>query len=259
MINLYEFRPCTAAYTENYVDDGWGLYASVRTALSELTTFEDIVQDGRVAYGDVGIWNSEVMDIWGPVIPPLATSFPGHFNTWLAAKRALYIALQHSELAVDMVVEDDIGPTLNSYKLIVLTDTHVSKAASTGLAAWVAAGGTLFATAGAGGFDELNKTNTVMSKLLGIGSSHGTIEPDDGVQFIKQDLVNATIVGQIFVGAMPSSSIPAVAARHVFTPATTSSVIATWGDAQNSAAAVYTASGKGQALYYSFYPVRCST
>jgi hypothetical protein len=85
MINLYEFRPCTAAYTENYVDDGWGLYGSVRTALSELTAFEDIVQGGRVAYGDVGIWNSEVMDIWGPVIPPIATSFPGvtvqrHFN-----------------------------------------------------------------------------------------------------------------------------------------------------------------------------------
>lgn len=58
-----------------------------------------------------------------------------------------------------MVVEDDIGPTLNSYKLLVLADTHVSQTASTGLAAWVAAGGTLFATAGAGMFDELNKTN----------------------------------------------------------------------------------------------------
>ena len=32
----------------------------MRQALSELTTFEDIIQNGRVAYGDVGIWNSEV-------------------------------------------------------------------------------------------------------------------------------------------------------------------------------------------------------
>ena len=52
MINLYEFRPELASYTENYVDDGWGLYGGVRQALSELTTFEDIVQDGRVAYGN---------------------------------------------------------------------------------------------------------------------------------------------------------------------------------------------------------------
>ena len=72
----------------------------------------------------------------------------------------------------------------------------------------------------------------------------------------KQDLVNATVVGQVFVGVMPASSIPAMAARHVFTPATTSSVIATWGDTKKSVAAVHTASGKGQALYYSFYPVR---
>jgi hypothetical protein len=108
-----------------------------------------------------------------------------------------------------MVVEADIGPTLNSYKLIVLTDTHVSKVASTGLAAWVAAGGTLFATAGAGGFDELNKTNVVMSKLLGIASSHGTIEPDDGVTFIKQVCVvpptPSTLVS--FDWALPADSM----------------------------------------------------
>ncbi len=72
------------------------------------------------------------MDIWGPVTPP--TTYGQHFNTFLAAKRGLYIALQHAELAVDMVVEDDIGPTLDSYKVIFLADTHVS----VGLAAFTA-------------------------------------------------------------------------------------------------------------------------
>jgi hypothetical protein len=167
--------------------------------------FEDIVQDGRVAYGDVGIWCSETMDIWGPVTQPIGLTGQ-HFNTWLAAKRAMYIALQHAELAVDMVVEDDFGATLNSYKLIVLTDTHVSTKASAGLTAWVAAGGTLLATAGAGGFDEMNKTNAVMAKLLGIASSQGTIEPADGIQFIKQDLINASIVGEVSFGPSPGAS-----------------------------------------------------
>ena len=138
------------------------------------------------------------MDIWGPVTPP--TTYGQHFNTFLAAKRGLYIALQHAELAVDMVVEDDIGPTLNSYKLIVLADTHVTNKAAAGLAAWVAAGGTLFATAGAGMFDELNKTNAVMSKLLGI-TGQATYEPTpahgSGVQFLKQDLHNSTMLGTV--------------------------------------------------------------
>ena len=53
--NLYELRPCLASYTENYVDAGWGMYAGVRQGLAELSLFEDIVQSGSVASGDVGI------------------------------------------------------------------------------------------------------------------------------------------------------------------------------------------------------------
>ena len=178
-----------------------------------------------------------------------------------------YIALQHSELAVDMVVEDDFGATLNSYTLIVLTDTHVSTTASKGLAAWVAAGGTLLATAGAGAFDEMNKTNAVMTKLLGIGSNQGTYEPGDDIQFIKQDLVNASIVGEVTFEAAAAAAaggagagngtnvtMPAVAVRQMFTPATTATVIATWNDTKKSAAAVHSVVGKGQVFYYAFHP-----
>jgi hypothetical protein len=87
LINLYEFRPCLASYTENYVDAGWGIYGAVRKGLSELTHFEDIIQGGRVADGDVGVWCSEAMDIWGPATQPTATG--QHFNTFLSAKRAM--------------------------------------------------------------------------------------------------------------------------------------------------------------------------
>ena len=84
MINLYEFRPCIASYTENYVDAGWGMYGGVRQALGELSLFEDIVQSGSVMSGDVGIWNSDVMDIWGPATPPLGEVVHGqHFNSKL--------------------------------------------------------------------------------------------------------------------------------------------------------------------------------
>ncbi len=104
----------------------------------------------------------------------------------------MYIALQHAELSVDMVVEADIGSTLDSYKLIYLADSHVSKTAAAGLTAWVEKGGILLATAGAGMFDEFNATNTVMSKLLGITGqamldAH-SLDHGAGIQFIKQVL-----------------------------------------------------------------------
>lgn len=155
-----------------------------------------------------------------------------------------------------MVVEADIGPTLNTYKLIYLADTHVSQKASTALAAWVSAGGTLIATAGAGMFDELNKTNTVMSKLLGV-TGVATYEPSE-VQFIKQDLVNATTLGTAswrpVDGTMgDNATAVAAAARHFFTPAPTSTVIASYDDDKSSPAAIHTTSGKGTIFYFSFY------
>ena len=187
-------RPTIAAYTENYVATGWGMYAEVRKALTELQTFEDLVQPaaaggmpGRVADGTVGLWHSQAFDIWGQWTPPLGNEngpvmTAQHHNTWVAAKRALWVMLQHAELPVDVVVEDDIGAsathahllrrlcavvctfsslpsltrtsngpgaTLNSYKLLYLADTHVTDAASAALVKWVNAGGNLVATAGA--------------------------------------------------------------------------------------------------------------
>lgn len=154
-----------------------------------------------------------------------------------------------------MVVEADIGATLNTYKLIYLADTHVSQKASTALAAWVAAGGTLIATAGAGMFDELNKTNAVMSKVLGV-TNIGTYAPSE-VQFIKQDLVNATTLGTASWASADESganaTAVAAAVRHFFTPAATSTVIASYDDAKSSPAAIHTISGKGTVFYFSFY------
>ena len=51
MVNVYEFRPLTASYTENYVDNGSGMYEAVRKALWELSTFEDIIQTGNIPLG----------------------------------------------------------------------------------------------------------------------------------------------------------------------------------------------------------------
>lgn len=158
-MHRYEFRPCTASFTENYVDTGYGMYSTIRTALAELATFEDITQNGAVLNGDVGLWCSDAFDVWGPATPP--NLYGAHQNTFLAGKRSLFIAMLHAELAVDMVVEDDIGATLNGYKLLFLADTHVSDAAAVSLVAWVKAGGVLVATAGAGMQNEFNTTNTV--------------------------------------------------------------------------------------------------
>jgi hypothetical protein len=253
LLNLYELRPTVASYTENYVNTGWGMYAEVRRSLAELSTFEDIIQSGRVADGDVGLWASDAFDVWGPVTPP--SRYGQHHNTFLAAKRALYVLLLHAQLPVDVVVEDDIGATLNGYKVIYLTDTHVTDAAAEGLAAWVKAGGTLVATAGAGMFNEMNATNKALTALLGV-SPVAMHEPDDSlVQYIKQDLAFAAPLGAAAwtdSATNTSASATIVGARPHFKAAPAATIVATHAD--GSPAATSLASGSGRALYFGLHP-----
>ena len=90
-----------------------------------------------------------------------------------------------------MVVEDDGPAILNSYRLIFLADSHVTDTASSALVAWVSAGGTLVATAGAGCFNEFNATNTKLTALLGIVTCDGMYEPSSSkVQYEKQELIH---------------------------------------------------------------------
>src|SRR5262249_26469183 len=141
VFNLFEFRPVQAAYTENHVNSP-AMYQEVRKGLHELGKFEDIVQDGGVRPGLAALWFSEAGDVWDDNRAPFD-----------AAKRALYLAVRHQQIPLDVVVE---GDDLKVYKVLYLADQHVSRSASKAIAEWVKGGGRLLATAGAGMFDEFN-------------------------------------------------------------------------------------------------------
>lgn len=177
IVDLFEFRPVQAAYTENHVSNP-ETYATVLRTFRELGQYEDIVQAGQRRPAEVGLWFSETSDIWA--------DYEGSFG---AAKRALYIAILHQQLPLDFLVEQDaLDGTLARYKVLYLADRHVSRAASAKIAAWVQAGGRLLATAGAGMFDEYHQRNKTLRELLGAEMT-ALVEPaDTQVGFMKQDL-----------------------------------------------------------------------
>ena len=74
------------------------MYQQVRTALNELTMFDDIVDSGsaQLNLAKVALLYSETADIW---YSPLYT--PG------AAKRSLYLALRHAQIPLDIVNEGE--------------------------------------------------------------------------------------------------------------------------------------------------------
>lgn len=241
MINLFEFRPVQVAYTENHCSNP-DMYATVLRSFRELGTFEDIVQDGQVRTAPAGLWFSETGDIWRD-----------NLGSFAAGKRGLYTAVIHQQLPLDFVVEQDaLDGTLAKYQVLYLADRHVSSSASHAIAKWVADGGRLFATAGAGMFDELNQPNKVLRELLGVEQTL-LEEPELQIDFIKQDIAFVDPIDTVsWKHGDNAEAIPVLCVRSRVKLAGGAEPLATFSD--GSPAVSKRALGKGQAIYCGFLP-----
>jgi len=241
IVNLFEFEPVWIAYTENHVTDE-NMYATVLKTFREMGLYEDIMQTGQRRQAETGLWFSETGDIWGD-----------NSDSFAAAKRALYIAILHQQLPVDFLVEQDaLDGTLNQYKVLYLTDRHVSRACSEKIAEWVRNGGLLFATAGAGMFDEYNQSNEILRNVLGVLQKSLVIPESEQVYFIKQDL---PFVKPIETARWKQDekefSAPVFGARCLAVPAG-GEIIGTFSD--GSPALTVHKFGKGRVVYCAFLP-----
>jgi hypothetical protein len=238
IVDLFEFRPVQAAYTENHVSSP-ETYAMVLNTFRELGQYEDIVQAGQRRPAETGLWFSETADIWN--------DNEGSFG---AAKRALYIAILHQQLPLDFLVEQDaLDGTLGRYKLLYLADRHVSQAASAKIAAWVQQGGRLLATAGAGMFDEYNRPNKTLRELLGVEVTALVTPQDCEVGFIKQDLPFARAIETVTWSA---EWLPVTGAITRAKTGRDARIEGTFLD--GTPAVVARSAGKGESLYCGFLP-----
>ncbi len=196
-VNLFEFRPVQAAYTENHCSNP-ETYRTILRSFRELGQFEDIIQSGRKRPAKAALWFSETADIWGD-----------NHGSFSAGKRTLYSAIIHQGTPLDFVIE---GDNLKNYHVLFLADAHVSRRASEAIAEWVKAGGTLFATAGAGMFDELNRPNTLLRSILGVIPIGLDTPASSFVGMVKQELPFALPVDEI-VGKPGSTPVYGVRSR----------------------------------------------
>jgi hypothetical protein len=241
IVNLFEFRPVQAAYTENHTSFP-EMFQTVRRGFHELAGFEDIIQDGQVRGGVAGLWFSETGDIWDDYSGPFA-----------AGKRTLYVAIRHAQLPLDVVIEDDaLAGDLRNYRVLYVADRHVSRAAAKAIADWVAAGGRLFCTVGAGLWDEFNYPNATMRELLGIENCD-LDTPEPTVHLEKQDLPFVEPMDTVTLSGdgTAAGKIPVIAARSR-TAVRSSDILGTF--ANGSAAVTRRAVGQGMATYCGFLP-----
>ena len=278
IVDLYSFTTHFGC-TENYVDEvhGMELFKTVLTSLQELGSFETILQAGKVPNGKAGIYFSRASDVWGPtVLEEIRRATHPETHTpqivFPQAKKALYIMLKHEQIAVDVLVEDDFADGVaDEYTHLFLTDWHVSRNATANIQRWVAQGGTLFATSGAGLKDEFNQPNPGMEQLLGV-TEIGTVADPNPIEWLKQDLPWAQPLDTFSIttddpaggadsggewsranGQRASAEAHPVYGAVSYINASASSTV-TARYANGSAAVVTTSHGKGRATYCGFLP-----
>lgn len=241
LFNLFEFQPVWMAYTENHCTRK-DMYGSILRTLREYGTFEDIVQSGQVRPSQVALWFSETAD-----------TYKDYADSGGAAKRALYIALLGQQLPLDFLVEQDAASgAIDQYKVLYLTDRHVSRAASEKIADWVKKGGRLLTTAGAGMFDETGVPNTTLRELIGVTLQEMMAPRESSIGYIKEDLPFAKPVESLILQDGNKETIPVFGAISRITAAPDATVLGSFSD--KSPAITWRKAGAGEVIYCAFMP-----
>ena len=105
---------------------------------------------------------------------------------YMAETFDLYLALQHANLPVDFVDEDDLTPEkLNRYRVLYITEPNLPAEGQQGVVQWVRQGGVLVTVTGAGTRDRYNEPSVVLARGVGIAEKQRVPLPVPHVRALK--------------------------------------------------------------------------
>lgn len=248
MVNYFCGSPLAVGGTENYVATGdLPMWREIYNVSHEAGIFEDYVMDGHVRAARVGLLLSSVDDVLGDF---KNNNLALHNNE----RKAIYYALRHAQVPVDMLSEDDVIDGLaQDYQVIYVTQQWMHSKCTDALKKWVERGGTLVALCGGGFKDEFNRPNPKANELYGVSAQEITTDPqliskyllvEDKPFLTKQDL-------PVYEPIDIVNGIPVIAWKQNLTPST-GKVTGTYKDGKP--AIIETAHGKGKVVLFGFLP-----
>ena len=131
------------------------IYKAIKKVTFTVGAIDKNLMETTPARGDAAQLWSEASDVWNMF----------EDNPFGKERVYLNLLLRHCQYRIDTVSVFDLDTVLNNYKLLFVSDSHLEKKYAPAVEAWVKKGGTLFLTAGALQFDELNRPLGLREKL----------------------------------------------------------------------------------------------
>lgn len=154
-INFFHYGP--PEYGNCCCDWPEEAYKLVGDLTHEAGTVEQWLVNSTYKKPETAILYSETGDIWRAG------------NIEQSERRNIYFALNHVQIPADILSTWDLlNGDLNNYKVLYITDSHLSQKETEKIKAWVRNGGRLFASAGAGYYNEYNEENHALDEVFGI-------------------------------------------------------------------------------------------
>jgi hypothetical protein len=181
---------------------------------------------------------------------------------YMAEVADLYLALQHANVPVDFVDEEDLSASaLKNYRIIYLTEPNLPVSSATGLLQWVRRGGFLVRSPGSGTRDQYNEPSAIFPEVLGVRE-----EPRERTIFAS--LKELTVCGRVRNGAGEANAVgPRNAASSKHESGSNAADRETRGAAQfgsgtqvlgsfedGQPAVVRTKLGAGRVIHFSWFP-----
>jgi len=240
--------------SENYVSWGYAdTFRAIFESIHDTAAVEEFLVDSTRRPARAAIITGKATDInednarVDPKLDPFAArcaNAPAKLPQNICRKdqQALYLALRHAQVRVDLITEDDImeGDALRGYDVVYFAGEWINDKAVGKLDAWVKSGGVLQASSGLGVRNQFDESDTAMLKLLGLAK----VDTKKTLYHVRPiiELPLARPAGRI---KMDSLTIDAIGMIQRITPAS-AQVLAKWS--RGAAAVTVRKYGKGRAF-----------